>query len=134
VLVAGASTALFLLFVLHPVESAGRSPQRFYQQVRELVGDLPVASYGGMDFSANWMLARDEVQILPSLCRAERYLAHEAKRIWLIGEVRDVERLGVPSRTLEALREPRSLGPDLVLLRAEARPRGSAADACRHPT
>jgi hypothetical protein len=122
----GAATAALFVFVAHPLESAGEDPALFYRRIQPLTAGRDVASYGGLDFSPLWMLSRQRVEMLPTREDAEAEIAPRTEALLLIGEAREVAAMGRPCGARVLVRQPRPLGPELVLL--EAFP-----EACPHP-
>lgn len=126
----GGLIAIFLVTIFHPLQSAGQSDRGFYAEVDRRVGDQRLATYGGMDFSANLMTGRTVVRMHQTREAAERGASRSELPVWFVTERREVERLGLPACAEVVARQDGSLGPELLLLRCEGgKARGEAAVA-----
>lgn len=128
----GLGTALFLLGVLHPIESLGRSPLDFYRRIDALVGSDDLAFYGSSDFAPNWILKRDKVTMWPNEKSVRDFLETNPAPGWLIAEATSLMRLGTPDAAEFVVSVPRALEPPMVLLRQNSAHRRSTDQTRSH--
>ncbi len=118
----GVAALFFMLFAFHPLESRGRSPRPFFEQIAPIIGSESMAAYGGSDRSPNWMLERTRIPHLRGRRATKRALASAEPPRWLMAESDHFQELGMPAGATEVLRVRRRLGTDLLLLRVAAAP------------
>jgi len=110
------AAALFQLLLLHPAQSALRSPVPFYRAARPLVANRAVAVYGRLDFSPHWALGRVRVAELGEPPVPPPGAGPRRPRSWLIAEGPEVDRLGWPRGYQAALVVERHQDTPLLLL------------------
>jgi hypothetical protein len=103
------------------MESTAENVTRFYARAAQLVGDEPLAVYGGKDLAPNWILRRTRVPRLVSLEQAEAYgRTAGGQRVWLVARPKTFQKYGRPAGFHEVLGEEQRPGRPLVLLRSDA--------------
>ncbi len=102
--------------VLQPLLAPGLDKRAFLESVADVVGDAPVADYGGMHFAANWVLQRDVVPVLTDAESATRFLAVPGRRAFLLVERDELVRKGMPPNALVLRRWPETPDAEFVLL------------------
>ncbi len=110
------AVGLFQVLLLHPADSALRSPLPFYRAARPVVGDAPVAVYGRLDFSPHWTLERTGIGQIEEPPAPAAGGAPPTPRPWLIAEGPEVDRLGWPPGYRPALVVERHRDAPLLLL------------------
>ncbi len=116
----GVGASLFFVSLSHPMESRAENVTSFYARAAQLVGDEPLAVYGGKDFAAHWILRRTRVPSLVSLEQAEAYgRTAGGQSVWLVAQPKTLRRYGRPAGFHEVLGEEWP-GHPLVLLRSDA--------------
>jgi 4-amino-4-deoxy-L-arabinose transferase-like glycosyltransferase len=109
--------ALFRARALAPALEPSLETRGFVERVGELVGDAPLADYGGIDFAANWVLRRDVVPMFVDSGAASRFMAEHADRGAYLMVMRSrLKQRGMPVGTKIVLEWPRPLDDDLLLL------------------
>jgi hypothetical protein len=109
--------ALFRARALSPALEPSLETRTFVERVGELVGDAPLADYGGIDFAANWVLRRDVVPQFIDSDSASRFLAEHADHgAYLMVERLRLKQRGMPEGAKIVLEWPRPLDDDLLLL------------------
>jgi hypothetical protein len=117
----GVGASVFFASVFHPMESTAENVTRFYARTAQLVGDEPLAVYGGKDLAPNWILRRTRVPRLVSLEQAEAYGRTAGGRsVWIVARPKTFEKHGRPAGFREVLGEEQRPGRPLVLLRSDA--------------
>jgi hypothetical protein len=117
----GVGASVFFASVFHPMESTAENVTRFYARAAQLVGDEPLAVYGGKDLAPNWILRRTRVPRLVSLEQAEAYgRTAGGQRVWLVARPKTFQKYGRPAGFHEVLGEEQRPGRPLVLLRSDA--------------
>ena len=76
--VLAAAWALFQARVLSPALEPGLGTRAFVERAAQIAGDAPLADYGGLNFTANWVLQRDVVPVLGNARAARRFMAKNA--------------------------------------------------------
>ncbi len=103
--------------VIKSVLFRGREKRAFLESVSSIVGDAPVADYGGMHYAANWVLRRDTVPVLGDVATATRFVSASAPRPgFLLADRGNLDRKGIPAGMEVRIEWPRPLAPDLVVL------------------
>jgi hypothetical protein len=110
-----AANALFRTRALALVLEPGLETRTFVERVGELVGDAPLADYGGVDFAANWVLRRDVVPWFIDPKSASDFLVKHANGYLMVMRSR-LNRQGMPEGARIVLEWPRPLDDDLLLL------------------
>ena len=109
--------ALFRARALAPALEPSLETRSFVERVGELVGDAPLADYGGIDFAANWVLRRDVVPQFVDSGSASRFMAEHADRgAYLMVQRLRLKQRGMPEGAKIVLEWPRPLDDDLLLL------------------
>ncbi|HTF34072.1 MAG TPA: glycosyltransferase family 39 protein [Myxococcota bacterium] len=108
---------LFRARALAPALEPSLETRSFVERVGELVGDAPLADYGGIDFAANWVLRRDVVPIFVDSGAASRFMTEHAERGAYLMVMRSrLRQRGMPEGAKIVLEWPRPLDDDLLLL------------------
>jgi 4-amino-4-deoxy-L-arabinose transferase-like glycosyltransferase len=108
---------LFRARALAPALEPSLETRSFVERVGELVGDAPLADYGGIDFAANWVLRRDVVPMFVDSGAASRFMAEHAERGAYLMVMRSrLRQRGMPEGAKIVLEWPRPLDDDLLLL------------------
>ncbi|HBZ72079.1 MAG TPA: hypothetical protein DEP35_21070 [Deltaproteobacteria bacterium] len=108
---------LFRTRALGPALEPSLETRTFVERVGELVGDAPLADYGGIDFAANWVLRRDVVPMFVDSGSASRFLLEHADRGAYLMVLRSrLKERGMPAGAKIVLEWPRPLDDDLLLL------------------
>jgi len=116
----GVGASLFFVSIFHPMESTAKNVTRFYARVAQLVGDEPLAVYGGKDLAPHWILPRTRVPRLVSLEQAEAYgRTAGGQSVWLVARPKTLRRHGRPAGFHEVLGEEQRPGRPLVLLQSD---------------
>ncbi len=109
--------ALFRARALAPALEPSLETRSFVERVGQLVGDAPLADYGGIDFAANWVLRRDVVPQFVDSGSASRFMAEYADRgAYLMVQRLRLKQRGMPEGAKIVLEWPRPLDDDLLLL------------------
>ena len=108
---------LFRARALAPALEPSLETRSFVERVGELVGDAPLADYGGIDFAANWVLRRDVVPMFVDSGAASRFMTEHAERGAYLMVMRSrLRQRGMPEGAKIVLEWPRPLDDDLLLL------------------
>ena len=123
--VIAAAWALFGARVVSPALEPGRGTRAFVERAAQIAGDAPLADYGGISFSANWVLRRDVVPMFITSRAAARFMARNAERgAYIMVERKLLEKRGMPRGAQIVLEWPRTLESDLLLLGPAPAPEG----------
>ena len=115
--VLAAAWALFQARVLAPALEPGLGTRAFVERAAQIAGDAPLADYGGINFTANWVLQRDVVPVLGNSRAATRFMARHAEQgAYLMVQRKLLEKRGMPEGAQVVLEWPRTLESDLLLL------------------
>ncbi|HKE13076.1 MAG TPA: glycosyltransferase family 39 protein [Myxococcota bacterium] len=109
------ANALFRTRALALALEPSLETRSFVERVGALVGDAPLADYGGIDFAANWVLRRDVVPWFVDPSSASEFLAAHTDGYLMVMRSR-LNRQGMPHGARIVLEWPRPLDDDLLLL------------------
>jgi 4-amino-4-deoxy-L-arabinose transferase-like glycosyltransferase len=109
------ANALFRTRALALALEPSLETRSFAERVGALVGDAPLADYGGIDFAANWVLRRDVVPWFVDPASASEFLATHPDGYLMVMRSR-LARQGMPPGARIVLEWPRPLDDDLLLL------------------